>query len=364
MWIYILISIVLLWITGYLFFVHDKLKQSSVSEVAEKDRPHIDKDSFFFWLEKGVIEKESFVDIIRELSVYVYGEKQTIYAILIALLSKWHLLLQGAPGTWKTTLVRILAQLSGFSYARIQCTPDLLPQDVIWTEIYDSSSKNFKIHYWPVVTNLLHIDEINRATPKLQSAFLEVMQEKSISIGKETKILPDPFFVIATQNPYDAIGTYMLPYGQLDRFMLGVYTSSLDKEEEYELLKDLKQQWLDSVPQNIVSVLDPKKVLSAQDEINKIKVPDDVLQHAVQCIYIAKKYASWLSTRASKSLLLAAKAWAFLQNKDSVEKKDIDAVLSIVLRHRISYLLWKDIDTQTLYRIILWDVQKDDIAML
>lgn len=363
MWVYILISLVLLRATGYLFFVHKSLKQSTNPQIALQDRPDIDKNSFFFWLEKGEIKKQSFIDIMRELSVYVYGEKQTIYAILIAILSKWHLLLQGAPGTWKTTLVRILSQLSGFTYSRVQCTPDLLPQDVIGTEMYDSTTKQFIIHYWPVVTNLLHIDEINRATPKLQSAFLEVMQEKSISIGKETKILPDPFFVIATQNPYDAIGTYMLPYWQLDRFMIGVYTTSLGKEEEYKLLQDSKQQWLDSVPQNISTVLDIKDILIAQDEIGSINIPDEVLQHAVQCIYIAKKCAPWLSTRGSKSLLLAAKAWAFLQDKPIVEKKDVDAVLPIVLRHRVSYLLWKDVDVETLYHIILWDIQKGDIVM-
>lgn len=349
---YILIALVLLWVTGYLFRADRKIKNTREIVIDTKDRPSVNKDAFFFWLEEGSIDNADFSPLVQVVSKYIYGDVRSIYAILIALLGKWHIILQWLPWTGKTTLVRVLAHVSWLSHARIQCTPDLLPQDIIGTEVFNPSDKTFHIHYWPIVTNLLHVDEINRATPKLQSAFLEAMQEKSISIGKETKHLPDPFFVIATQNPYDAIGTYMLPYGQIDRFMVGVYTSGLEQEEEYKMLQDSKQLSLDTKIDQEQQVFSIETVLSAQKKVDTIQIDESVLHHAVQCIYIVKKYAESLSTRASKSLLIAAKSWAYLQWKNTVSTTDVDAVLSLVLQHRVSYILWKDVSPKELYEYI------------
>lgn len=151
------------------------------------------------------------------------------------------MLIQGQPGTGKTTAARMLSRACDLSYSRIQCTSDLLPQDVIGTEVFDSTTQQFHVHVGPINANIVHVDEINRATPKLQSAFLEAMQEQAVTLSNQKVELPSPFFVVATQNPYDGIGTYLLPYAQIDRFMLSVTLSPLSAGEEYAMLQHADQ---------------------------------------------------------------------------------------------------------------------------
>lgn len=249
-------------------------------------------------------------------------------------------------------LTVLLSRLCDVSYARIQCTPDLLPQDVLGTEIFDHKTQEFIVRPGPLATHIVHVDEINRATPKLQSGFLEAMQEQAITIGNERITLPRPFFLIATQNPYDAVGTYMLPYAQVDRFMIGAYTRPLLFDDECRLLQQKEQQKITSRIAALHPLLQEDTIVSIQQKGEYVDLPDDTMHHALRCIHTVKAYGIPLSTRASKALLTAAKTRAYMQEKTVVDKTDVDAVLPIVLRHRVAHLLGKDIDLDALYRLI------------
>lgn len=331
--------------------------------VDQAHRPSIHEDFFLQWLHSGTITHPQILQVVELMGWYVYGDKYLLHAVLISLLGGWHIIVQWQPWTWKTTLVRILASVCSFSYARIQCTPDLLPQDVIWWEVFDNKLNDFVVFNWPIVANIVHVDEINRATPKLQSAFLEAMQEQSLTINNKQIALPEPFFVIATQNPYDSVGTYMLPYAQIDRFMVGAYTTWLSEKDEYRLLQKAEQQTMNLSMPPVSHAITHQILAEIKKAIQHMVMPDVVLQHALSCVHTAKLYNLPISTRASKSLLLAAKTWAFLQWKQVVEETDIDSVLQLVLRHRISHIVWKDISPDALYRILTWVAQRDDIAM-
>ncbi len=361
-WLFVIL-IVVAGVTWYIVWAHQALRQDWVPTIPEENRPVVKQNFFKEWLLSGNITHPEMVSVVKLLSQYIYGDKQLIHATLITLLSGGHIIIQGHPGTGKTTLVRILSRICDFSYARIQCTPDLLPQDVIGTEIYDPKIQQFTVHPGPLVAHIVHVDEINRATPKLQAAFLEAMQEQAITIGNERIDLPQPFFVIATQNPYDAVGTYILPYAQIDRFMLGAYTNPLIPSEEYRLLQHTDQHTLWLMLPPVAHMLHIDTLHDMQRQAQELLVPDDVLQHALACIHTVKAYDIQLSTRASKALVIAAKSRAYLQGKTAVETLDVDAVLSSVLRHRVNHLVGKDIGLDALYRIVTWVAQKDDIVV-
>lgn len=272
--------------------------------------------------------------------------------MLVGLLSGGHILIQGQPGTGKTTAARMLSHACDLSYSRIQCTSDLLPQDVIGTEVFDATTQQFHIHVGPINANIVHVDEINRATPKLQSAFLEAMQEQAVTLSNQKIDLPQPFFLIATQNPYDGIGTYLLPYAQIDRFMIGVSLQPLSASEEYSLLQHAEQIHVGlSLPEG-KSVLDAATLRQAMHDVHEVVIEDKHIQYALSIVHTIKKYGITLSTRASKSLLIAAQSWAYLQGKHIVESTDIDAVIMPVLAHRVSHSTGNDISPAALYRLV------------
>ncbi len=359
----IIIALILISVTWYIVRAHQALKNQWMPVIEEENRPSVQRDFFMEGLVWWTITHPQIVPVVDLLAQYIYWDKQLIHALIISLLSWWHIIVQWHPGTGKTTLVRLLSRICDFSYARIQCTPDLLPQDVIGTEIFDNKTQQFILHTWPLVAHIVHVDEINRATPKLQAAFLEAMQEQAMTIWNQRIELPDPFFVIATQNPYDSIGTYMLPYAQVDRFMIWAYTNPLLPSDEYRLLQQPEHQTLSISLPPVAHMLHVDTILQLQQEIKNIVIPDETLHHVLSCVHTVKAYNIEISARASKSIIIAAKTWAYIQGKQAIEKTDIDAVLSSVLRHRVSHLLWKDIDLETLYRIITWVAQKDDIVV-
>jgi MoxR-like ATPase len=350
-----IIILVLALVTWYIIKAQATISNKKLNRVIQA--PSVSKDAFLQGLDIADVSQPLLSHLVQELSRHIYGSAALINTALIALLSKWHIIIQWQPGTGKTKFVHILASLCDLSYARIQCTPDMMPQDVLWIEVFDPQQKTFVFHPWPIMANIVHVDEINRATPKLQSAFLQAMQESHLSIGNSHIDLPSPFFLLATQNPYDSVWTYSLPYAQIDRFMVGSYTTSLDMKGEYALLHP---RHIAPATAPVVTKPDIEKM---QWEVAAIHVDDELLQHCVQCIDTIRAYNIPISTRATKAIVDAAKALAYMQGKTSVEKLDIDRVLLSVCKHRVAHFLWQSVSNESLYRIISWAAQKDDIVM-
>lgn len=308
------------------------------------------------------IQKESaFIDLINiEMGKVIVGQKQMVERLLIGLLANGHILLEGVPGLAKTLAIKSLAQTIDAHFSRIQFTPDLLPADLIGTMIYSQKKEEFKVRQGPIFANFILADEINRSPAKVQSALLEAMQERQVTIGEETFILPEPFLVMATQNPIEQEGTYPLPEAQVDRFMLKVVISYPDKEEEMKILR-----------QNIQNtVVMTKKVIKPQDIINARKVTrevylDEKIETYITDIVFSSRYPAdfklskfqsmiqyGASPRASINLALAAKAYAFIKRRGYVIPEDIRAVAYDVMRHRIGLTYEAEAENITTENII------------
>ena len=352
-----LIIVLLLIITWYSVWVHFSRKKN-ITKIWVNSL-QLDRDIFITWLENLSIKNEYIKKISDEISQYVMWDKVSIYTILGAMLSQGHVLIQWAPGTWKTSLVKVFSKACWLQYSRIQCTPDMLPQDVLGVEIYDNNQNTFSFKSWPIFAQVVHVDEINRATPKLQSAFLEAMEEQQVTIWNTSQPLPTPFFLIATQNPFDALGTYMLPYAQIDRFMVWVYTQSLSMQHQLDVVKKTDHQF---DRDNISTVLSSQEIIHMQKQIEGIQISDDLLEYAVSCVNTLKKQWFDLSIRVTKALVMYAKVIAYIQDKNMVEKNDIIMSLLPVLRHRVSYIVRQQMNDITIYDIMIWSLQKDDIA--
>jgi MoxR-like ATPase len=280
--------------------------------------------------------------LLNEISTVLVGQKYVLERMIIGLLSDGHILLEGLPGLAKTLAVKSLASAIKADYKRIQFTPDLLPADVIGTLIYNPQNGSFNVKKGPVFTNIVLADEINRAPAKVQSALLEAMQEKQVTIGDTTYELPKPFFVMATQNPIEQEGTYPLPEAQVDRFMLKLKVSYPSKSDEKVILERMTQ----GLPK-INSVITLGDVKRAKDLTEQIYVDDKVKNYIVDIVFASRNPDEYglkdlknmisygASPRATINLTLAAKAYAFLQGRGYVIPEDIKTIGHDVLRHRI-----------------------------
>jgi MoxR-like ATPase len=278
----------------------------------------------------------------QEIAKVIVGQQDIIKDVLISIFSRGHCLLIGVPGLAKTLLVNTISDALGLEFSRIQFTPDLMPSDIIGSEILDDT-RNFKFIKGPLFVNIVLADEINRTPPKTQSALLEAMQEKSVTVAGKRYALGNPFFVLATQNPIEQEGTYPLPEAQLDRFMFSVWLDYPSFQEELAIVKSTTQ---DHKPQ-LNKILNAQEILFYQDLVRKIPVPDNVMEYAVKLVVktrpnsdiapaLVKDYLSWgAGPRASQNLVIGAKCHAMINGKYSPDIDDVKAVALSVLRHRI-----------------------------
>ncbi len=291
-----------------------------------------------------VQENRQWVDpLINEVSRVVVGQNILVHRLLVGLLCNGHVLLEGVPGLAKTLTVRTLANSIRTGFQRLQFTPDLLPADLVGTLIYNPRDSEFTTKLGPIFSNLILADEINRAPAKVQSALLEAMQERQVTIGDQTFKLPDPFLVLATQNPIEQEGTYQLPEAQLDRFMLKVHVGYPTREEERLILDAMAT----SAPKlEVDAVVSPEEIIKARSVVNDIYVDDRVKDYIVDIVWATRDPATaqiklegliryGASPRATIFLTLAAKANAFLAGRGYVTPQDVKTVGMDVLRHRI-----------------------------
>ncbi|WP_010479318.1 AAA family ATPase [Thermococcus zilligii] len=276
-----------------------------------------------------IIEK-----IKAEVKKAVVGMDDVVELMTIALLSNGHVLLEGVPGLAKTTLSKNFARSLNLSFTRIQMTPDLLPADIIGHSFYDMRTGEFRIRKGPIFTNILLVDEINRASPKTQSALLEAMEERQVTIEGQTFKLPDPFLVIATRNPVEVEGVYEIPTAQVDRFMMGIKVSYLSENHEKEMLRRKTLGLFDEAKPLIAK----EELEKAAKEVRKVKVSEPVIDYIYSILKETREDERALlgaSPRAGEHLLLAAKAKAYLENRDYVIPDDVKSLAVPVLSHRI-----------------------------
>ncbi len=273
--------------------------------------------------------------IVARVSELILGKEPQVRLALACLLARGHLLIEDLPGVGKTTLAHVLARALGLHFKRIQFTSDLLPADILGVSIYQSETKNFTFHPGPVFAQLVLADEINRATPKTQSALLEAMEERQVTSDGTTLKLPEPFFVIATQNPHHLIGTFPLPESQLDRFLMRIEMGYPDRQAERRLLKGRdRRELLEDMP----SVIDGKGLTALQQQAGRVHASDallDYIQNLLEATRRGNQFAEGLSPRAGLALLHASRAWALLCGRDMVLPEDVQAVAPGVITHRL-----------------------------
>ena len=309
------------------------------------------------------IERESvFVDTLRgEMSKVIVGQSHLIDSLLIGLLSNGHILLEGVPGLAKTLAITTLAKAVDAEFSRIQFTPDLLPADLIGTLIYSQKNEDFTVKKGPVFANFVLADEINRSPAKVQSALLEAMQERQVTIGDNTYRLPEPFLVLATQNPLEQEGTYPLPEAQVDRFMLKARISYPKKQEERDIIRMNLQPGGNPEPARVIT---PEDIVKAREVVSDVYMDEKIEQYIIDIIFatrepleyklkqIAPMIAYGGSPRASISLAKAAKSYAFIRRRGYVIPEDVRAVCHDVLRHRIGLTYEAEAENVTTEEII------------
>ncbi len=291
-----------------------------------------------------VASKSDFIGIITHgMDSTIVGQKHLIESLIIALLSNGHVLLEGVPGLAKTLAIKTLAQLIDAKYSRIQFTPDLLPADVVGTMVYSVKDESFKVKKGPIFANFVLADEINRAPAKVQSALLEAMQERQVTIGDSTFALDEPFMVMATQNPIEQEGTYPLPEAQVDRFLMKVIIGYPNREEEKLIIR----QNISHEHKPVKALLNPQEIIEAQGIVEQIYVDEKIEKYIVDLVFATRFPAEYglndltgiiafgASPRASISLARAARAYAFIHQRGYVIPEDVIAVSHDVLRHRI-----------------------------
>jgi MoxR-like ATPase len=312
-------------------------------------------------LNERIQRESSFVDLITiELGKVIVGQKHMVERLLIGLLSDGHILLEGVPGLAKTLAVKSLAKVIDARFNRIQFTPDLLPADLIGTMVYSQKKEEFMVRKGPIFANFILADEINRAPAKVQSALLEAMQERQVTIGDQTYPLDSPFLVLATQNPIEQEGTYPLPEAQVDRFMLKVIIGYPNKEEE----KQIMRQNVGKQETNIMTIIKTEDIVRARAIVRDVYV-DEKIENYITDIVFATRYPEkynlekfkglisyGASPRASIYLAMASKAYAFIKRKGYVYPEDVRAVCHDVLRHRIGLTYEAEAENITTEEII------------
>jgi len=273
--------------------------------------------------------------ILDQAGGVVLDKPQQIRGILACILAGGHLLIEDEPGTGKTTLAQAMAVLLGLDFQRIQCTSDLLPGDILGVTVFDKESGNFSFHQGPIFSQFILLDEINRATPKTQSGLMQAMAEREVSIDGRTHLLPEPFFVVATQNPVDAAGTYPLPESQLDRFLMRMRLGLPSPRAEKELLQGENRSLM---IRDLEPVLTPQAIREIRVGVKHVHVADPVYTYILNILQDTRKsgqFRTGLSPRAGLALLACAKAWAFIQGRDYVLPEDVQAVTPWVGAHRL-----------------------------
>ena len=312
-------------------------------------------------LNDRIQRESSFVDILTmEMNKVIVGQKHLVENLLIGLLANGHILLEGVPGLAKTLAINTLASAVDAKFSRIQFTPDLLPADVIGTMIYSQKSEQFQIRKGPVFANFVLADEINRSPAKVQSALLEAMQERQVTIGDQTFRLPEPFLVMATQNPIEQEGTYPLPEAQVDRFMLKVVVTYPKKEEEKLIIRmNNSGEFPKASP-----VMKPEDIVHARSVVRDVYMDEKIERYIVDIVYatrtpedynlgrLANLISYGASPRASISLSMASKAYAFIKRRGYVIPEDVRAVCNEVLRHRIGLTYEAEAENVTTENII------------
>ncbi|MEN8261690.1 MAG: MoxR family ATPase [Pseudomonadota bacterium] len=279
--------------------------------------------------------QDSLTRLLETANHVILGKKRQLRLAICCLLARGHLLIEDVPGVGKTTLAHTLATLLGLKYQRIQFTSDLLPADILGASVFDAEKHSFRFHPGPIFNQMILADEINRSTPKAQSALLEAMEERQVTVEGKTHSLPQPFFVIATQNPIHQIGTFPLPESQLDRFLMRIELGYPDREAERCLLNGRDRH---SLIESLPVCLPQAELVTMHSEVERVFASDallDYLQALLECSRESADYAYGLSPRAGVALLNAAKAWAFMDRRDAVFPEDVQAVLGPVASHRL-----------------------------
>ncbi|QKX18938.1 MoxR family ATPase [Microbulbifer sp. YPW1] len=308
-------------------------------------------------------QQQALATLRAEIGKVIVGQQEVVEQMLICLLAKGHALLEGVPGLGKTLLVKTLADASSLAFKRVQFTPDLMPGDILGSEIleedHSTGKRFFKFQAGPIFTNILLADEINRTPPKTQAALLESMQEYSVTVAGETMALPDPYFVLATQNPIEQAGTYPLPEAQLDRFLLNIHIDYPQEQDEVEILRATTGGALEKP----VPCMDAEQLQALQKLVREVTVSDALYQYVAQLVRATRatdkadstlgQWIKWgAGPRAGQALILAAKARAFLQQRLAVTREDIRALLLPVLRHRILLSFHAQADGVTVEQVI------------
>jgi len=273
--------------------------------------------------------------IVEQVGQVILGKEPQVRLALACMLARGHLLIEDLPGVGKTTLAHTLARVLGLEFKRLQFTSDLLPADILGVSIFQPQTSSFAFHPGPIFTQVLLADEINRATPKTQSALLEAMEERQVSAEGATHRLPEPFFVIATQNPHHLIGTFPLPESQLDRFLMCIELGYPDRAAERGLLKGRDRR---ALLDTLAAAIDPPRLVALQQQAGRLHAADallDYVQNLLDATRHSARFAEGLSPRAGLALLAAARAWALLAGRDMVLPEDVQAVATAVIGHRL-----------------------------
>lgn len=312
-------------------------------------------------LNERIERQSSFVDmLVKGMDEIIVGQKHLVESLLIGLLADGHILLEGVPGLAKTLAIKTLGELIEADYSRVQFTPDLLPADVIGTMIYSQKSEEFSIKKGPIFANLVLADEINRAPAKVQSALLEAMQERQVTIGESTFKLPTPFLVMATQNPVEQEGTYPLPEAQMDRFLLKVVITYPKPEEEKLIIRqNIKRE-----KKTVSPILKPQDIIEARKVVHDVYMDEKIEKYIVDIVFATRFPEQYKlehlkdmisfggSPRASIGLALAARAYAFIKRRGYVIPEDVRAIAHDVLRHRIGLTYEAEANNMTTEEII------------